>query len=59
MSKSGQQLNPAIRSWVDNCLVTILVRDFLAEREREESACSKPKPVKHSAPIPVSAEEGK
>ncbi len=54
----GSGLSPELRIWIDNCLVPILVREYLAELEREESACSKPKPVKHCAPIPVSAEEG-
>ncbi len=54
----GSGLSPELRSWIDNCLVPILVREYLAERESKESACSKPKPVKDSAPILVSAEEG-
>ena len=51
-------LSPQMRIWVDNCLVPILVREYLAEMDREKSACSKSKPVKDSAAILVSAEEG-
>ncbi len=51
-------MSPELRSWIDNCLVPILVREYLAEMDREKSACSKSKPVKDSAAILVSAEEG-
>ena len=54
----GSGLSPELRSWIDNCLVPILVREYLAEMDREKSACSKSKPVKVSAAILVSAEEG-
>ena len=54
----GSGLSPELRSWIDNCLVPILVREYLAEMDREKSACSKSKPVKDSAAILVSAEEG-
>jgi len=45
MSKDGQQLDPAIRSWVDRCLVPNLVREYVAELERKKSACSEGEPV--------------
>jgi hypothetical protein len=36
-SKIDSALSPALRSWIDNCLVPILVKEFLAEaREREK-----------------------
>ena len=54
----GSGLSPELRSWIDNCLVPILVREYLAEMEHEQSAYSKSKPVKDSAPILASAEEG-
>ncbi len=54
----GSGLSPELRNWIDNCLVPILVREYLAEMDREKSACSKSKPVKDSAAILVSAEEG-
>ena len=54
----GSGLSPELRSWIDNCLVPILMREYLAEMDREKSACSKSKPVKDSAAILVSAEEG-
>ncbi len=38
-------LSPQRRSWVDRCLVPILVREYLAEMERGKSACSEVEPV--------------
>ena len=49
-------LSPELKGWLDNVVVPALVREYLAGREREKSACSKPEPVKDSAPIQVSAE---
>ena len=40
----GSGLSPELRTWIDNCLVPILVGRYLAEMEREKSACSKPNP---------------
>ncbi len=51
-------LSPELKSWIDGVIVPALVREYLAERERKKSACSKSKPVKDSAAILVSAEEG-
>ncbi len=51
-------LSPELKSWIDGVIVPALLKEYMAELERDESACSKPKPVKHSTPIPVSAEEG-
>ncbi len=42
-------LAPQMRSWVDRCLVPILVREYLAEMEREKSACSEVEPVAECA----------
>jgi hypothetical protein len=48
-----------MRSWVDNCLVPILVREYLAEIEREKSACSEGEPVaEFAASRTVPSEEG-
>ncbi len=53
-------LSPQMRSWVDNCLVPILVEEYLAELEREESACAEGEPVTKCAPTRTAiAEEGK
>ncbi len=41
----SRPINLAIRSWVDDCLVPILVREYLSETEREKSACSEGEPV--------------
>ena len=38
-------LSPQMRSWVDNCLVPILVREYVAELERKKFACSEGEPV--------------
>jgi hypothetical protein len=44
-------LSPAMRSWIDSCLVPILVREFLAEHEQknrveyEASNVAKSKPT--------------
>ena len=42
MSKpnGNSALSPELKSWVDNCLVPILVREYLEEIEREKSTCS-------------------
>ncbi len=58
MSKPEHQLDPAIRSWLDNVFVPALLKEYLAEMQREKP-CARAEPVKDSAPIPVSAEEGK
>ncbi len=53
-------LSPQMRGWIDNCLVPILVREYLAGREREKSACSEVEPVAECAPTRTAiAEEGK
>ena len=53
-------INPAIRSWVDDCLVPILVREYLAEMERGKSTCSEVQPVaKFAATRTAIAEEGR
>ncbi len=49
-------LSQELKGWIDNVVVPALVREYVAELEREKSACSKPKPVTDSSPIPVSAE---
>ena len=42
-------LSPQMRSWVDNCLVPILVQEYLAEMARKKSACSEEEPVAECA----------
>ena len=60
MSKDGQQLDPAIRSWVDRCLVPNLVREYVAELERKKSACSEGEPVAEFATTrTATVEEGR
>ncbi len=51
-------LSPQMRSWVDNCLVPILVREYLAEMEREKSACSEGEPVAECATTRTAIAEG-
>ena len=47
MNGNGQdrRLSPRLKSWIDNCLVPSLVREFIAEKEREKSACAEGEPV--------------
>ncbi len=52
MSSNGDNstLTPDLRSWIDNCVVPALVREFLAERRPEEMLASEGEPVVESAP---------
>ena len=53
-------LSPQMRSWIDNCLVPALVREYLAGREHDESACCEGELVPQSAPTRTAiAEEGR
>ena len=38
-------LSPELKSWIDNVVVPALVRECVAELEREKSACSEGEPV--------------
>ena len=62
MSKSNgnSALSPELKSWIDGVIVPALVREYLAGREREKSACSEGEPVTQCAPTRTAiAEEGK
>ena len=53
-------LPPELRSWIDTCLVPILVRDYLGERESKNLACAREEPVAEFATTRTAiAEEGK
>ncbi len=43
-------LSPQMRSWVDNCLVPILVREYLARLECEKSLAPSAEPAVDSPP---------
>ncbi len=61
MSKpnGNSALSPELKSWVDNCLVPILVREYVGELDREKSACSEGEPVTEFATSrTVPSEEG-
>ena len=34
-SRLSDNLDPALRSWIDNCIVPILVKEYLASRQVE------------------------
>ena len=59
MTRSGNGLSPELKSWIDSVIVPALVRDYLAGREREKSACSKVEPVAECAPAHAAIEEGR
>ena len=60
MTCSGNGLSPELKSWIDNCLVPALVREYVAELERKKFACSEGEPVTQCAPTRTAiAEEGK
>ena len=40
MTRTGNGLSPELKGWLDNVVVPALVRAYLAEMEREKSACS-------------------
>lgn len=44
-SRLGHDLNPALRSWVDNCVIPILVKEYLASRRVERELASVVEPV--------------
>ena len=50
-------LDPAIRSWVDNCLVPILVKEFLASRQVDEELASGAKPMQECGAKESSSDE--
>ncbi len=50
MSSNGENSLPAaLKGWLDNCLVPALVVEFLADLEREKSACPGGEAVTKSA----------
>ncbi len=42
-------LSPELKGWLDNVVVPALVREYVAELEREKSACSEGEPVAECA----------
>ncbi len=53
-------LSPDLKSWIDGVIVPALVREYLAGRERDESACPEGKPVAEFAATRTAiAEEGR
>ena len=59
MSNNGHNstLTPELRSWIDNCVVPALLREFLAERRPEEILASEGEPVVESRPAHAAIEE--
>ena len=57
MTRTGNGLSPELKSWIDSVIVPALVREYVAEMQREKT-CIRAEPVKDSAAIPVSAEGG-
>ena len=47
--------SPELKGWLDNVVVPALLKEYLAEMQREKP-CAQAEPVKDSAPIPVSTE---
>ncbi len=45
MTRTGNGLSPELKSWIDGVIVPALIREYLAVREHEESACSEGEPV--------------
>ncbi len=39
MTCTGNGLSPELKSWIDSVIVPALVREYLASREHDESAC--------------------
>ena len=53
-------LSPELKGWLDNVVVTALLREYIAELERENSACSVGELVPQSAPTRTAiADEGR
>ena len=52
-------LSPQMRSWVDNCLVPILVREYLAQLECEKSLAPEAKAAVDSPPAHAAIEGGR
>jgi hypothetical protein len=42
---AGDNLNPALRSWVDNCIVANLVREYLTSLQGEKKLAAGAEPV--------------
>ncbi len=49
--------SPELKAWLDNVIVPALLKQYMAEMQREKP-CARAEPVKDSAAIPVSAEGG-
>ncbi len=60
MTRTGNDLSPELKSWIDSVIVPALVREYLVGREHEKSACSKVEPVAEFAATRTAiAEEGR
>ncbi len=61
MSSNGQgRLPAALKSWIDNCVVPALVREYLARLECEKMLATEAEPTVESAPAHAAvAEEGR
>lgn len=44
-ARLGDDLNPALRSWVDTCIVPILVKEYLASRQVEKELAPAAEPM--------------
>ena len=44
-------IDPAIRSWIDNVLVPAMVKEFIADGETKEALAAKPLAVPQSVPL--------
>ncbi len=49
MTRTDSGLSSELRNWLDNVVVPALVRAYLAEMEREKSACAEVEPVAECA----------
>ena len=44
-SRLGDNLDPSLRSFIDNCVVPILVKEYLASRQVERELASAAEPM--------------
>ncbi len=60
MTRTGNGLSPELKSWIDSVIVPALVKEYIAELEREKSACSEGEPMAECAATrTATVEEGR
>lgn len=58
VNRSGTQLDPALKGFLDAVLVPALVKEYLAELERENRLALVPEGVTESVPLHSASAEG-